>query len=90
MKKSSFNTLCCVSCGQFVYFGWNSTSKLPVAIEPFRQLLHMLTWYLSIRDRGIIHYQLVLLQLDTPLNNSCPVVRLEPVTRVGRQPDCQL
>ncbi len=65
------------------YFNINSC-------ESFRQLLHMLTRCTSIRDRGMIHYQLVLLQLAPPLDNGCLVPQLESITRAGGQPACQM
>lgn len=52
-------------------------------IETFHQLSHMLTCCASIQDRGMIHYQLVLLQLAPPLDNSCLVPQLEPITGAG-------
>lgn len=75
---------------QIVYFGCNTTLILPVVIESFPQPPHMLTWCSSIREGGMIHYQLVPLQLAPPLDNSCLVPQLEPITRAGRQPACQM
>lgn len=84
--KSSFYS----AVGTNVVFWLDFDLNTTLVIESFCRLLHMLSWCTSIGARGMIHYQLVLLQLDPPLDNGCPVPQLEPITSAGGRPACQM